>query len=93
MGFLKVLNIRLEKGLEEVLELVGIADFRDRQIGKLSRRPAAKGLYSPYSGDGARIIFLDEPPLVCIDLKAQEDFNLLNRLNQGLKYYHHHGGP
>lgn len=84
MGFFKVLNIRLEKRIEEVLELVGMADFRDRQIGKLSGGQQQKVFIARTLVTEPEIIFLDEP-LVGIDLKAQEDFiNLLNRLNQDL---------
>ncbi|NLJ83571.1 MAG: metal ABC transporter ATP-binding protein [Halanaerobiaceae bacterium] len=84
MGFIKVLNKRLEKRVDEVLELVGMEDFRDRQIGNLSGGQQQKVFIARTLVKEPELIFLDEP-LVGIDLSSQEEFiNLLNRLNQDL---------
>ncbi|HHU92421.1 MAG TPA: metal ABC transporter ATP-binding protein [Halanaerobiaceae bacterium] len=84
MGLIKVLNKRLEKRVDEVLELVGMEDFRDRQIGRLSGGQQQKVFIARTLVTKPELIFLDEP-LVGIDLNSQEELiKLLNRLNQDL---------
>jgi zinc transport system ATP-binding protein len=85
MNFWKVLNSDLEVKIEQVLNLVGLEGFKDRQLGNLSGGQQQRVFIARTLVTDPEVIFLDEP-LVGVDPEAQHDFyQLLNQLNEELE--------
>lgn len=85
MGFLKILNRRLKEKIENILELVGLENYKNRQIGNLSGGQQQRVFIARTLVTEPELIFLDEP-MVGIDAASQDEFvNLINRLNKTLK--------
>lgn len=85
MGFFKILNKKLEEKIDSVLELVGLENYKNRQIGSLSGGQQQKVFIARTLVNDPELIFLDEP-MVGIDRASQDDFiDLINRLNKVLK--------
>lgn len=84
MGFFKVLNKKLEEKVESILELVGLEDYKNKQIGSLSGGQQQRVFIARTLVNDPELIFLDEP-MVGIDAAFQDDFiDLINRLNKDL---------
>ncbi|AGB41571.1 ATPase component of Mn/Zn ABC-type transporter [Halobacteroides halobius DSM 5150] len=84
MGFFKLLTNKLENEIDRVLDLVGMLDYKARQIGNLSGGQQQRIFIARILINQPEIILLDEP-LVGLDIKAQEEFyRLLNNLSQEL---------
>ena len=84
MGFFKLLTSNLEKKVDQVLELVGMLDYKDKQIGNLSGGQKQKIFIARTLVTNPAVIFLDEP-LVGVDTDSQQEFyNLLAELNTEL---------
>jgi zinc transport system ATP-binding protein len=68
----------------EALETVGMVDFRDRLIGRLSSGQQQRVFIARALANHPDLLVLDEPT-VGVDLEAQEQFySLLRRLNRDL---------
>ena len=85
MGFFKILNNDLEDKIDQTLELVGMSEYKNQQIGNLSGGQKQKVFIARTLVTNPDIIFLDEP-LVGVDTESQKEFykllaNLNNELN------------
>ena len=84
MGFFKILNSDLEEKIDQTLELVGMLDYKNQQIGNLSGGQKQKIFIARTLVTNPDIIFLDEP-LVGVDTESQQEFyKLLAELNNEL---------
>lgn len=84
MGLLKILTPQLEKRVNSTLKLVGLENYKTKQIGQLSGGEQQRVFLARTLVLDPEIIFLDEP-LVGIDSRSKDDiFRLLKKLNQEL---------
>lgn len=82
MGFLKILNRKLEKKVYTVLEMVDMYEYRNRKIGNLSGGQQQRVFIARTLVTEPELILLDEP-MVGIDKASQDEFlKLINRLNR-----------
>ncbi|MCK8817399.1 metal ABC transporter ATP-binding protein [Natroniella sulfidigena] len=85
MGIFKFLTNRLNKKVEQALELVNMLEFKNRTIGELSGGQQQRVFIARTLVNDPEIILLDEP-LVGVDAQAQDDFyQLIGKLNQELR--------
>jgi len=61
MNFLRIARAEDRRVVKESLERVGMADFRDRQIGELSGGQKKRVFLARALAQGAQVILLDEP--------------------------------
>ncbi len=84
MGFFKLLNKEHKKKIGEVLEIVGMQDYRKRLIGHLSGGQQQRVFIARTLISDPAILFLDEPT-VGVDVKSQDVFYaLMKKLNKEL---------
>lgn len=84
VGLFKAFKREHVKKAEEALEIVGMEQYKDRLIGKLSGGQQQKVFIARTLISSPELIFLDEPT-VGIDIKSQEEFyRLMKKLNEDL---------
>ncbi len=82
MGFIKILNKKLESKIDEALNKVNMLPYKNRKIGKLSGGQQQRIFIARTLVTDPEVIFLDEP-MVGIDASSQDEFiKLINRLNK-----------
>ncbi|WP_408955892.1 metal ABC transporter ATP-binding protein [Natroniella sp. ANB-PHB2] len=85
MGMFKFLTNKLNKEVEQALELVNMLEYKNRMVGELSGGQQQRVFIARTLVNDPEIILLDEP-LVGVDAQAQDDFyQLLARLNRRLE--------
>ncbi|MFW6264881.1 MAG: metal ABC transporter ATP-binding protein [Bacillota bacterium] len=82
MGFLKLMNRSLRQKIDEILKMLDMYKFRNRQIGKLSGGQQQRVFIARTLVTDPELIFLDEP-LVGVDDRNQKEFmRIINKLNR-----------
>ncbi|MFW5971907.1 MAG: metal ABC transporter ATP-binding protein [Bacillota bacterium] len=81
MGFIKILNKKLENKIDESLKMVNMLPYKNRKIGNLSGGQQQRVFIARTLVIDPEVIILDEP-MVGIDASSQDDFiKLINRVN------------
>jgi manganese/iron transport system ATP-binding protein len=70
MGFLRIPSALDRRKVDEALERVGMADYRDRQIGELSGGQKKRVFLARALAQEGRVILLDEP-FTGVDVKTE----------------------
>ncbi|MGM0419794.1 MAG: metal ABC transporter ATP-binding protein [Bacillota bacterium] len=84
MGFIKMMDNKLEEQIIYALELVEMEAFIDRKIGNLSGGQMQRVFIARMMVNNPDLILLDEP-LVGVDIRAQDDFyQIIGDINHNL---------
>jgi energy-coupling factor transport system ATP-binding protein len=80
METLGVEPLAMRRRLEETLDLLGLADLRDRSLGELSGGQQQRVAIGAVLAAGPRILVLDEPTSALDPVAAEEVLSALHRL-------------
>ncbi|MCC5910629.1 MAG: metal ABC transporter ATP-binding protein [Clostridiaceae bacterium] len=84
MGVFKFIRAKHREKIDEVLDIVGMTDYKKRLIGSLSGGQQQRIFIARTLISNPQIIFMDEP-LVGVDLESEERFyRLMEKLNKDL---------
>lgn len=82
MGFLKILNKKHKKRIEEVLEIVDMVNYKKRLIGNLSGGQQQRVFIARLLVNNPKVIFMDEPIVGLDDSSIKAFYELMDKLNK-----------